>query len=149
MHYVYTLSFNNTVFYVGCTKNAMARYLGHLQCDTEQTKYFIHKMLLKHKKPPVLKIVFHSKKREKALNYEKTLIKYYAGISHKLANIHGNNKSNIIPFEKIDNFKKEFYFEFRYDHKTSKNITSYINKHVYKIPPGCRVGYNQRIVKGN
>lgn len=147
MYYVYTLSFKNKVFYIGYTSTPMLRFLGHISCSSGYTKYFIQEMLLKYKKAPVLNIVFHSKDKQCALSYEKKLIKSYSDVCHKLLNIHGNATSNIIYFNRSVDFKRQFYFEYKYDHETKKSVTDYINKFIYKIPSGYQVGYNKRIVK--
>lgn len=95
MYYVYTLSFEGSIFYIGSTQYPNQRLQEHLCCQdlcTGKMMHFIRYM----GKTPDIKLVFHSGNYTEVLEHEYRLITHYRDIRHPLCNNDGNRQQNII-----------------------------------------------------
>lgn len=98
MYFVYTLSFNNTVFYVGCTKNPYNRYKAHVYCSDPATCNIVYHSTLAGLTLD-FKIVHHSNDQYNALHRERFLIRLYSQLNNKLVNMDYNHKDNLLDKE--------------------------------------------------
>ncbi len=148
MYYIYTLSYDNNVFYVGCTKHPLSRFINHMGGNTPATRYIIYK----HTVSGILldfDIVQHSRSKKKALIFERELILNLANAGVKLVNRVKNPDHNLLTVRKPINFNRKASFIYRFDGGAMKNICSYINKYVKRIPEHHRINYKNEIVPGH
>jgi predicted GIY-YIG superfamily endonuclease len=72
--FVYTLSYDNVIFYIGCSKDVVKRYKVHLACKKYCSLYNFINKIKSTGNVPVLNIITFSPRQE-ALSIERTLIK--------------------------------------------------------------------------
>lgn len=126
MNYIYTLSANGIVFYVGCSKMPITRFSNHITGKDKSTTHIINTHF-KNKVSVELCIVGHNEDRALALITEKSFIEKYAGMGYILANYSHNSKAY-----KKDGSIKSIYFKRSYDKQPKAALLKYINKHINK-----------------
>lgn len=140
IHFVYTLSYKEKVFYVGCSNRPIARFWSHMTWQNKTTARDIYS-IIKHGGTPVLNIIFHSKDRRNSLVVEmETIFKY----GDSLCNCAHNKKH-------IDHsyFDFDYVFTDKYDSVALKSFNEYFHKNVKQLKHNEYVDYNSKIrVKG-
>lgn len=126
MWYVYELSVEGIIFYIGVTHNPFTRYMQHARSNDVSTHKVTHWILI-HNKQLDFKILFHADNVDEALNYEKTTILSYFNSKHKLCNVDYNIGNTldlpIIGFSPKKRLNKQYV----------NNIKSYIDQYLSKI----------------
>ncbi len=122
MYYVYELSYNGKVFYVGCSKHPYQRYKEHCtNVGIQYTYSFIH-AILEAGDMPTIEIIFHSVNKSDAISKEHETIYNYIEIGNKLCNRDKNAPHNTIYMDYVYKVKKF------YSSKIS-NVLEYFNNY--------------------
>jgi predicted GIY-YIG superfamily endonuclease len=96
IYYLYTLSHNNKVFYIGITKQLELRYQQHCTGSpgTPTCEYIY--WIIQDGERPDMNIINHYGTKGAALLAEYTLLRYFISISHKVCNRYPNPICNRI-----------------------------------------------------
>lgn len=93
--YVYSLSYQGIVFYIGSTKQPYKRYKEHYSLTHSNTTGIIY--LIREKKEYIdFEILFISEDKDQAIRAEYTIIREFAAKKHALCNKDGNTYDNIL-----------------------------------------------------
>lgn len=129
MYYVYELSFDGIIFYIGSTNQPLIRYQQHVSCTDGATHKVIYWIIINNKWP-TFKILQHYDNKRDAVNYEYQLLSEYNKLKYKLANIDGNNGNvldmPIVSFSPKPRFKRNYanpVKEYINNYKLTNNIT--------------------------
>ena len=107
-YFIYSLSHNDTVFYIGYTKDLKKRYLGHINCCDMQTRGFILSLRSKNELPDI-NIIYSIDNKTIAKKLERETISEFAK-HNKLCNATGNNPANRIKIEYNEGLKATLPF---------------------------------------
>ena len=97
MWYLYTLSYKNSEFYVGISKNPINRFIQHRAKGGGHANVweYIYWIIERGEYKDIsLNIIAHFCDRKRALESEATLIKYFVAKRHKLCNWDHNHSLN-------------------------------------------------------
>lgn len=123
MYYVYQLSFEGIIFYIGSTNRPLLRYKEHTNCTDAQTTPVIHWIIVNNKLPD-FKIIYHCGDRMTAVKYEYALIQQFIDNKYKLSNNDRNTDANrldlpVIGYSPRPKLKRNY----------AKHIQDYINEY--------------------
>lgn len=121
--YVYTLSFEGNIFYIGSTKHPSQRLQEHLYCQDLCTGRLMHWIRYMGKTPDV-KLVFSSTDCNEVAAYEYKLIYHYRDIRHPLCNVDGNRPQNVIQMPSIKDMPRH-----KFSYQWRKELTKYIKEY--------------------
>lgn len=93
MYFVYTLSHNGQLFYIGCTKDILLRYQQHLNKSTNKLIRAKIAEILAAGQMPVLNVLTYTNKNH-AFNIEEVLLKCLTIGGHKVLNSNFVRESN-------------------------------------------------------
>lgn len=127
MYYVYSLSFDGIVFYIGCSKHPFKRFKEHATGNDLATFKVIYNKA-KAGVMPVINILHHCDNKNEAFKRERFLIRFHCSINHKLSNTDYNRMDNLLD-EHSDRFiAGERKKRIKFDYSSVKiYIDAYIN----------------------
>ncbi len=127
MYYVYSLSYDGIVFYIGCTKHPFKRFKEHATGNDHCTSAVVYPNVLKGLMPSI-SILHHCNNRPEAFERERFLIKLYSKLNRRLTNKDYNTLNNTILGEIRSHSSNSERYKFDYT-----AVEFYINTYINNI----------------